>query len=226
MLSAHSPVSPAPVPLAESAHVAGSAPQVDPIRADLEADLGRVAAERDRHASDKLELVAKASSLSKELDAARGRAAAAESERDGLRAELNAIRSERERLAAQFARAGAEAETLRERLAAKTPDPLLVLADYAREKTRAGVAWTRAKIPAEHPALPWFDRAIGAIETTAGVTSAILRDVTLWLAPRLREAYHKAKPHALALYEKAKPRAQELYAKAKSEIETRTAKKG
>ncbi|HEY8063237.1 MAG TPA: hypothetical protein VIF40_00735 [Methylosinus sp.] len=198
----------------------------------LDAQIEAIKAERDRHASDKIELITKASALSKDLDAARAQLAAAAEEkdvavsaavaerdgaaahRDRLSAELDALRAElasahgaKEKAAALAAHASAEIGYLKERLAAAgSPDPLVVLADYAREKTIAAVAWTRAKIPEGHAALPWFDRFIEAATTAGRMTASFLR----WLAPRLVEAYQWAKPRVL-----------ELYAKAKSEIETR-----
>lgn len=201
--------------------------------ASLDAQLEAVTAERDRHAKDKFELIAKASALSKDLDAARAELAAATQEkenavaavaverdgaaahRDRLSAELDALRAElaaahgaREKAAALAAQASSEIAYLKDRLAAAgSPDPLVVLADYAREKTKLAVAWTRAKIPEGHPALPWFDRTVEGVATAGRLTGDFLR----WLAPRLVEAYQWAKPRIL-----------ELYAKAKDEIKART----
>ena len=200
--------------------------------ASLDAQLEAIKAERDRHASDKIELITKASALSKELDAAHAQLSAAAEEkdkavsavvaerdgaaahRDRLSAELDALRAElasahgaREKAAVLAAQASTEIAYLKERLAAAgSPDPLIVFADFAREKTIAAVAWTRAKIPEGHAALPWFDRFIEAATTAGKLTASFLR----WLAPRIVEAYNWAKPRVL-----------ELYAKAKSEIETR-----
>ncbi|WP_159728672.1 hypothetical protein [Methylosinus sp. Ce-a6] len=198
----------------------------------LDAQLEAVTAERDRHAKDKIELITKASALSRELDAARAQLASAAEEkdravsavsverdgaaadRDRLRAELDALRAElasangaREKAAALATQVTAEIAYLKDRLAAAgSPDPLVVLTDYAREKTKLAIAWTRAKIPEGHPALPWFDRTVEGVATAGRLSADFLR----WLAPRLVEAYQWAKPRAL-----------QLYAKAKSEIEAR-----
>lgn len=175
-----------------------------------------VTAERDRHASDKIELIAKASLLSKELDGASAQLAASAAERDGLRAELSSTRAERDRLASESARASEEIERLKGRLAAiASPDPAVVLADWASEKTKALVAWTRAKIPADSPALPWFDRAVSGVTTAGCVGVKLTRDIVRWLTPRIKDGYAWAKPRAL-----------ELYAKAKTEIEAKLDKKG
>jgi len=191
----------------------------------LDAQLEAVTAERDRHAKDKIELITKASALSRELDAARAQLASAAEEkdraisavaaerdgaaadRDRLRAELASVHDAREKAAALATQATAEVAYLKDRLAAAgSPDPLVVLADFLREKTKAGVAWTRTKIPEGHPALPWFDRTVEGVATAGRLSADFLR----WLAPRLVEAYQWAKPRAL-----------QLYAKAKSEIEAR-----
>ncbi|PWB95503.1 hypothetical protein [Methylosinus sporium] len=198
----------------------------------LDAQLEAMTAERDRHAKDKIELITKASALAKDLEAVRAELAAATEEKDravsavagerdgavlhrdrlsaeldALRAELSAAHGAKEKAAVLAAQASAEIAYLKDRLAAAgSPDPLVVFCDYAREKTIAAVAWTRAKIPEGHAALPWFDRIVEATATAGRLTASFLR----WLAPRLVEAYQWAKPRAL-----------ELYAKAKHEIETR-----
>lgn len=168
----------------------------------VDAQLKAVAAERDRHASDKIELITKASALARELDSLREQFAAATAERDSLRLQLNSAVAENARLTNRLA-------------AAPSPDPVVVLADFASEKTKALVAMTRAAIPADSPALPWFDRTISAVTTAGSVTVKVTRETARWLAPRIKEAYEWAKPRAL-----------ELYAKAKTEVETRLAKKG
>ncbi len=170
--------------------------------ASLDAQLKAIAAERDRHASDKIELITKASALSKELDGLRAQLGSATAERDSLRLQLNAAAAENARLKNQIATAPA-------------PDPVVVLADFASEKTKALVAKARAAIPADSPALPWFDRTIAAVTTAGSVTVTVTRETARWLAPRIQDGYAWAKPRAL-----------ELYAKAKTEIEAKLAKKG
>lgn len=188
-----------------------------------------VAAERDRHASDKIELITKASSLSKELDSLYEQSAATRAERDSLRLETNSLAAERDSLRQQLnaavadrdravaaaARAAEENERLRNLLgSAPAPDPVVVIVDFASEKTKALVARTRAAIPADSPALPWFDRTISALTTAGTVGVKVTRDTARWLAPRIKDGYAWAKPRAL-----------ELYAKAKAEVQARLAKK-
>lgn len=195
--------------------------------AGLDTQLKEITAERDRHAADKLELITKASALSKELDAARAQLATVSAERDDLRrkrdaavAERNAVASERDaaaaardeaaaerdRLVAEAAAASQENARLSEKLAsaAGKPDPVEVFTDLAAEKTKALVAWTRSKIPADSPALPWFDRTVETTTKAGCIAVKTTRDVSRWLAPRIAEAYGWAKPRALELYAKAK----------------------
>lgn len=196
----------APAPLADDA----ASPD-----AGLESQLKAIAAERDRHAADKLELIAKASALSKELDAVRAQLDSAAAERDGLRGDLSKAQSEVAKLSTDAGKAAQEVARLKDRLAsAPKPDPAVVLGDFAAEKTKAAVAWTRAKIPADSPALPWFDRTVSTVTTVGCVAVKTSIEFSRWLAPRLVEAYAWAKPRAL-----------ELYAKAKAALETSTTSK-
>jgi hypothetical protein len=188
--------------------------------AGLDTQLKEITAERDRHAADKLELITKASALSKELDAARAQLATVSAERDDLRRKRDAAvaerdaaaaardeaAAERDRLVAEAAAASQENARLSEKLAsaAGKPDPVEVFIDLATEKTKALVAWTRSKIPADSAALPWFDRTVETTTKAGCIAVKTTRDVSRWLAPRLAEAYGWAKPRALELYAKAK----------------------
>lgn len=187
--------------------------------------LKAVAAERDRHASDKVELIARASELSKECENLRAQLAAAVAERGDLRAKLaeaatqgDAVRDElaaaireRDRYADEAVRAGETIGRL-ERQIAETPsaDPVSSLTRFAASQTAALVEKTRAAIPPEHPARAWFDRTVSAAAAGGRATAEAAR----WLAPRLKEAYAWAAP-----------RARELYAAAKTQIRERLAKK-
>lgn len=185
--------------------------------------------ERDRYAAEKNELVAKTSALSKELDALYEQSAATKAERDSLRLQassltterdnlrqqLGATNAERERAIAAAGRAVEEIERLRKQLAsAPKPDPVVVIVDFASEQTKALVVKARAAIPADSPALPWFDKTVSVLTTAGSVAVTVTRETTRWLAPRVKEAYVWAKPRAL-----------ELYAKAKTEVEAKLAKK-
>lgn len=186
----------------------------------LDTQLKEITAERDRHAADKIELVTKASALAKELEAARAQLATVSAERDDLRRKRDAAVVERDtaaaardeaaiardRLAAEAAAATQEIARLSETLASASgkPDPVEVFTDLATEKTKALVAWTRSKIPAESPALPWFDRTVETSTKAGCIAVKTTRDVSRWLAPRLADAYAWGKPRALELYAKAK----------------------
>lgn len=201
-----------PAPLAdETASDAGAA--------SLDTQLQEVAAERDRHAADKLELIAKASALSKELDGARAQLATTSAERDDLRRkrdaavaqrdaiakERDAAAAERDRLAAEATQTAAENARLGAALAnADKPDPAVVFADLVTEKTKALLAWIRSKIPADSPALARYDRAVEMATKAGCFAIKTIREVSVWLAPRLAAAYAWAKPRVLDLVAKAK----------------------
>lgn len=187
--------------------------------ASLDTQLQEVTADRDRHAADKLELIAKASSLAKELEGARAQLATASAERDDLRrkhvaalAERDAIAgerdgaaAERDRLAAEATQAAAENARLGAQLAnAGKPDPLVVFTDLLAEKTKALLAWIRSKIPENSPALARFDRAVEMATKAGCIAIKTIREVSVWLAPRIAAAYAWAKPRVLELVAKAK----------------------
>ncbi len=177
--------------------------------------LKSLAAERDREAFEKSEIVEKANTISRE--------------RDDLRAKLNSETAQRERLASENSRLTAEvsaatrslAETTRRADAAAAEvaslrkaieaglgnDPLALLWEAAKQKTGAGLAFLRSKIPANHPALPWFDKTV-EVSTKLGC-----------LAVRFVVAFAKW------LKAEGLPRAKVLADKLLAEVETRLAKK-
>jgi chromosome segregation ATPase len=154
---------------------------------DLQERLKAITAERDRHASDNVELVSKTGALSEESESLRRRLAAAVAERD--------------RYAAEKDRA-AETIALLENEKATTPPPdlMVVATEYVLAKTKALVARMRAAIPPHSPALPWFDRTISALTVPGQATAAAVRDTARWLAVRLNECYAWAAPRARELY--------------------------
>jgi hypothetical protein len=194
--------------------------------------LKAVAAERDRYAFEKTEIVAKSNNSVRELEDLRAQLAATTAERDRhafeksevvakangfakerdeLRTRIESVSAERDRLLAEksalertAADASAESARLRHQIESTPPaDPVKVLYDFASEKTKLGVAKARAAIPPDSPALPWFDRTI-VIVTEVGCFAAQATGALIrWLIPRLRD----------------------LYAFAKGEIEARMAKK-
>ena len=174
----------------------------------MQEQLKSVAAERDRHAFEKSEIVAKANAIARD--------------RDELRQLLASITTERDRFAgeaADAARALAEAgrraeESAKEILGLRqiietTPstEPAEILWALITERTKAGVAFLRGKIPENHPALAWFDKTV-EIATKLGCL-AVKASVALVQWTR----------------ETGWPLAKELTAKLVSEVEARLAKK-
>jgi hypothetical protein len=181
----------------------------------LQEQLKSVSADRDRQAHEKAEIVEKANAISRE--------------RDDFRSRLSAETAARERLASDFSRltqeldtthrslseaqrradeAGAEAAALRKRLeAGPGNDPLLLLWEVIQQKTKAGVAFLRSKIPPNHPALPWFDQTVEVLTKLGCLTVRLTVAFVKWLQAE------------------GLPRAKELCQKLLAEIETRLAKK-
>ncbi len=174
----------------------------------MQEQLKSVAAERDRHAFEKSEIVAKANAISRERDELRQRLAAAATERDRLASE-----------AADAARALAEAgrraeESAKEILglrhiieASPSAEPAEVLWALVTERTKAGLAFLRGKIPENHPALGWFDKTV-EIATQLGCLAV---KASVALAQWIRDT--------------GWPLAKQLAAKLMSEVEARLAKK-
>ena len=174
----------------------------------MQEQLRSVAAERDRHAFEKSEIVAKANAIARERDELRQRLAAATTEQDRLVSE-----------AADAARALAEAgrradESAKEILAlrraidsAPSAEPAEVLWALITERTKTGLAFLRGKIPENHPALAWFDKTVefatqlGCLAVKGCVALARWTRDTGW------------------------PLAKQLTAKLMSEVEARLAKK-
>lgn len=177
-----------------------------------------IAAERDRYAFEKTEVIAKANSATRERDdlrialaaagADRDRHAAEKSdavskaetivkERDSLRGRLAATTSERDRLLAEkatieLAAASARAESARLRHQIETtppPDPAKVMYDFASEKTKAGVATLRSYIPPESPALGWFDKAVAVLTEVGCFIVQATGAFLRWAIPELRKLF-------------------------------------
>jgi len=182
---------------------------------NLQEQLRTVKAERDRQSFEKAEVVARANAFSKERDelktelasvlASRDQmigdvvadhekiAADLTSERDRLLQERNAATSLVQSLTRQADEAkqradAAEAEIARLRqqvVDLSSPDPLEVLLTFVSEKTRAAVAWMRSKIPADSPALTYFDKTIETVTRIGCVTLELSRDFIAWATPRV-----------------------------------------
>jgi hypothetical protein len=64
-------------------------------------------------------------------------------------------------------------------------DPLALLWAIVSDKTRAGVAWLRAKIPADSPILPWFDRTVETVTRVGCMAVKLTREFIAWATPRV-----------------------------------------
>ncbi|MBM3578037.1 MAG: hypothetical protein FJX40_10330 [Alphaproteobacteria bacterium] len=168
---------------------------------NLQEQLKAIRMERDRQIFEKSEIVAKANAYAKERDDLRDSLAAMTAERDGLVAEKaeatnKTLEASRQVDAAnrRADEAAAEITRLRHVIAtAPSSDPAIVLWNLVQQKTKEGVAWTRAKIPADSPALPWFDKTI-AIVTQIGCFAIKATDAFIrWATPRAIELFHKGK---------------------------------
>lgn len=181
-------------------------------------------AERDRQIFEKSEIVAKANAYAKERDDLKEQLASVLTERDQVIGDVVAdhdkavadITSQRDQLAHEKTAvetslkeairraddASAEIARLRRALDAKPPTDLIgVLLAILAENTKAAVAWVRSKIPADSPALPYFDKTV---ETSTKLGCAAVK--------LSKEFYVWAKPRAIELYKLGKAKVQELVA--------------
>ncbi|HYA80356.1 MAG TPA: hypothetical protein VED87_05455 [Methylocystis sp.] len=127
----------------------------------------QLARERDQlrsAATEKAELLRRLDGLSRERDQLSGRVEVLTGERDShvadrsrLSGELSTAASRAETAEAAFAKVSAELAALSQ------TDPLLQLWTAVSKLTTQGVAWVRGKIPADSPALPWFDKFIATV---------------------------------------------------------------
>lgn len=177
---------------------------------NLQEQLKATRLERDRQIFEKSEIVAKANAYAKERDDLRESLTAATAERDRLAAEkataaTKALEAQRDAEAASRRAEDALAEVarLRNALAAvPTTDPIAVLWAYAQEKTKAGVAWARGRIPPDSPALPWFDKTIEVV-TQIGCMAIKAADAFIrWAVPKAIELFNRGKAELEARMEK------------------------
>jgi hypothetical protein len=196
---------------------------------NLQVQLKAARAERDRQIFEKTEIVTKANAYAKERDDLKEQLASVLSERDKVIGDVVAehdkivadITSQRDQLAREKAgaeasvkeaarraeEAAAEIARLRRALDAKPPTDLSgVLLAILAEKTRAAVAWVRSKIPADSPALPYFDKTVETV-TKLGCMAVKLTN----------EAYVWAKPRAIELYKLGRAKVEELIAAQKAQ---------
>lgn len=146
----------------------------------------------------------KANAFSRERDELRDRLNTAAAERDRAVAELAEAKRRVDAAETQTQAARAEARSLRQALENQPgDDSLKTLQTVAAKETRRAIAFARSKIPADHPALPWFDKTVSSLE----------------------QAGCMAVKATCAFYAWAKPRAILLYERGLKEVETRLAKK-
>jgi hypothetical protein len=186
---------------------------------NLQEQLRAVKAERDRQSFEKAEVVAKANAYAKERDDLKSElasvlssrdqtigdivadhekiAADLTSERDRLLQERNAATSLVQGLTRRADDANQRADAATEEMARlrqqivdlSSPDPLEALWTFASQKTKAAVAWTRATIPADSPALPYFDKTVETVTRIGCVTLKLAREFIDWATPRLIELF-------------------------------------
>lgn len=152
-------------------------------------------AERDRQGFEKAEIVAKANAYAKERDELRTQLTAAVAERDRLvqekAAAVGLVQNLTRRADDASHRADeAAAEIVRLRnIIDSTPsaDPVEVIWTLVSEKTKAAVAWVRAKIPADSPILPWFDKTIETVTKVGCMAVKLTKEFIAWATPKAIE---------------------------------------
>lgn len=185
---------------------AAAAPAVNV--AELQEQLKSVAAERDRHAFEKSEIVQKANAIARERDEARQLLALATKERDRLAGEASDAARALKEAALRAEDSAKEILGLRQAIeTAPSAEPIEVLWALVTKQTQAGLAFLRGKIPQNHPALGWFDKTVD-IATQLGCLAV---KTSIALAQWARD--------------KGWPLAKQLAAKLASEVEGRLAKK-
>ena len=177
---------------------------------NLQEQLKATRMERDRQIFEKSEIVAKANAYAKERDDLRDSLAAMTAERDRLAGEKAEASARALQASTQFEaasrradEAAAEVVRLRQAIAtAPSSDPAVVLWNLVAEKTKQGVGWVRGKIPADSPALPWFDKTVDVV-TQIGCIAVKAADAFIrWAVPKAIELFNKGKAELEARMEK------------------------
>lgn len=162
---------------------------------NLQEQLKAAKADRDRQSFEKSEIVAKANAFAKERDDAKAELAAAHAAREKAAADLAAVSAEldtaKRRAQDAIARgeeAVAEIRRLRNIIdTAPSTDPAEVLWTLVSDKTRTAVAWVRAKIPADSPILPYFDKTVETVTRIGCATIKLTREFIVWATPKVIE---------------------------------------
>ncbi len=168
---------------------------------NLQEQLKATRMERDRQIFEKSEIVAKANAYAKERDDLRDSLVAMTAERDRLAGEKAEASAKALQASAQLEaanrradEAAAEIVRLRNAIAtAPSSDPAVVLWDLVSQQTKKGLAWVRGKIPADSPALPWFDKTV-AVVTQIGCIAVKAADAFIrWAVPKAIELFNRGK---------------------------------
>ncbi|MGJ0397229.1 MAG: hypothetical protein ACR65U_13480 [Methylocystis sp.] len=177
---------------------------------NLQEQLKATRMERDRQIFEKSEIVAKANAYAKERDDLRDSLAAMTAERDRLAAEKAEASAQALQASAKIEAAArradeSEAEVVRLRHAiatAPSSDPGVVLWNLVSQQTRNAVAWARSKIPADSPALPWYDKTVDVV-TQIGCVAVKAADAFMrWAVPKAIELFNRGKAELEARMEK------------------------
>ena len=105
-----------------------------------------------------------------------------------LAGQLEAERRKSLEITAEFARYRQEvAQKLAEH--AQRENPWILLTFAVSQILSQGVAWLRAKIPAESALLPWFDRLVDFLEATGRLAWRWGKAAFDWAKPRLLELW-------------------------------------
>ncbi|WP_457796261.1 hypothetical protein [Methylocystis sp. S23] len=182
---------------------------------NLQEQLKAVKADRDQQSFEKSQIVAKANDYAKERDELKEELASVLSERDKVIGDIVAdhdkvvadVSSQRDELAREKSaletalrdanrltedatRHADEAEAEVARLqalvdAAPKTDPVEVLWQLISEKTKAAVAWVRAKIPADSPILPYFDKTVETATKVGCMAVKAAREFIAWATPKV-----------------------------------------
>jgi hypothetical protein len=177
---------------------------------NLQEQLKATRMERDRQIFEKSEIVAKANAYAKERDDLRDSLAAMTAERDRLAAEKAEASAQTLQASKQLEAANrradeaeAEIDRLRHAIAtAPSSDPAIVLWNLVSQQTKKGVAWVRSKIPADSPALPWYDKTVD-VATQVGCMAVKAVDAFIrWAVPKAIELFNRGKAELEARMEK------------------------
>ena len=160
--------------------------------------LSEATAERDRLAAsfsaERAQLASEKAGALKQVEAATRRI-----DENARRAEeANRRAEDASRRAEEAARRADEAKAEVARLqhvidTTPSSDPLVVFRTLVSEKTKAAVAWVRGKIPADSPALPWFDRTIETATSLGCLAIRTAKQLFRWALPRLVDLFNRLK---------------------------------